>query len=123
MNLMIRKSAVVTAALASIALVGAVPASAEPPNGSYTYANLTHPNVPHWEVMLTPCGPDCTHWKYTKNGGEFDFRLQGNRWVNTGDPMWSFDKDSLEGTQKDLPGPRPSPDFNGTQQFVLTKNG
>ena len=29
--------------------------------------------------MLTPCGPDCTRWKYTKNGAEYDFHLQDNR--------------------------------------------
>jgi hypothetical protein len=123
MNTVIRKNAVVAAALAGIALSGATPASADPPNGSYTYINLTHPNVPHSDVALTPCGPDCTHWTYTNSGVEFDFHLQGNRWVSNRDPLWSFDKDSLQGTQKDLPGPRPSPDFNGTQQFVLTKNG
>jgi hypothetical protein len=123
MKMMIRKFAVATAALASVALAGATPASSEPPSGSYTYTNLTYPNIPHWEVMLTPCGTDCTHWKYVLNGGEWDFHLQGNRWVKDGDPTFSFDKDSLDGTQKDLPGPRPSPDFNGTQRFVLTKNG
>jgi hypothetical protein len=119
----VRISGLVAVMVGATSVALANPAAADPPNGSYTYTNLTYPNIPHWEVLLTPCGTDCTHWKYVQNGGEWDFHLQGNRWVKVGDPTFSFDKDSLDGTQKDLPGPNPSPDFTGTQRFVLTKNG
>ena len=109
------------ASAASAALGLAGPASAEPLNGSYTETvtgGLPLKRGVTYEVNLTPCGPDCTHWQITGAPQGFDMHLQGNRWTNP-DGNVSFDKDSLEGTTT-------TTNNNGmtaTNTFLLTKNG
>lgn len=108
---------------AAVALGFASPASAEPLDGSYTMTSF-EPLPGSREVILTPCGSDCTNWRYVgprELPEGLTFHLHGNRWVLDTNSKFSFDKDSLTGTQ----GMDPLPDFPvmPTVPFALTKNG
>jgi hypothetical protein len=87
MKTMIRKSVIVTAALAGVALAGATPASAEPPNGSYT-ATVTQGGGGvrggrTTTIFFTPCGPDCANMRVEGTGAAGDLHQQGGAWVGS----------------------------------------
>lgn len=105
-------------AVAGAGIALAAPSAAEPLEGSYTQtitgglpmrAGVTD------EVVLTPCGADCTHWQVTGNPVGFELRLQGGQWVST-DGKTKLDAATLQGTHA-MEG------FPAENTFVLTKNG
>jgi len=119
---MIKRSASAAVSLAAVAVTLASPVSADPLDGSYTMTR-SEPSPGAEQVELTPCGPDCTHWRYTApgNGQGFDLHLHGNRWVSVNNDKFFFDKDSLQGIQGTDPSPfMPQP---LTVPFTLTRSG
>jgi hypothetical protein len=107
--------------LVGVAVGMAGPAAAEPLSGSYTETDTpVRPGGPE-QVIFTPCGPDCTNWRYSDSQVGFDMHLHGNRWVSDHNQNFSFDKDSLQGSAI---VPSPIPNTSGDSfTFVLSPNG
>jgi hypothetical protein len=120
---MIKRSASAVVGLAVAAVALASPVWAEPLDGSYTMTRSA-PQPGSEQVLLTPCGPDCTNWRYTAPGNlpeGINFHLHGSQWVNDNNSAMHFDKDSLKGSvgSATLPNGQTMPAFS----FTLTRNG
>jgi hypothetical protein len=120
---MIKRSASAAVSLAAVAVALASPVWAEPLDGSYTFTRF-EPDPGSEQVVLTPCGPDCTNWRYPAPGNlpeGINFHLHGNQWVSDNNSTMYFDKDSLKGSRggATLPNGNTIP----TVTFILTRNG
>jgi hypothetical protein len=122
-TVMIKRSAFAAVGLAAAAVALASPVWAEPLEGSYTMTR-SGPEGSSDQVILTPCGPDCTNWRYTAPGNlpeGINFHLHGNQWVNDNNSAMYFDKDSLKGSQGSLS--LPNGNTIPATTFTLTRNG
>jgi hypothetical protein len=120
---MIRRRGFAAVGLAAAAVALASPVWAEPLEGSYTMTR-SGPEGSSDQVILTPCGPDCTNWRYTAPGNlpeGINFHLHGNQWVNDNNSAMYFDKDSLKGSQGSLS--LPNGNTIPATTFTLTRNG
>ena len=120
---MIKRSAFAAVGLAAVAVTWASPVWAEPLDGSYTMTKFD-PEPGSEPVLLTPCGPDCTNWRYTAPGNlpeGTNFHLHGNQWILDTNSTFYFDKDSLKGSRGSvtLPNGQTIPAVT----FTLTRNG
>jgi hypothetical protein len=131
---MIMKSVVagltVCIAVVGAGLASAAPASAEPPNGSYTATVTEAPPIIGTMVgetstaTFTPCGQDCIHLQLgNRDSFQSDLHLQGTVWTGTrvtpdGQEVCTFSLDTNSMVLTDV-----CPIFGGALRRSLTKNG